>query len=418
MIIEKKVFDVGPGEIKVTLQHGTILRAPVLGSCVALFMYDINGKSAGLAHVMFPSSVNANSTSYANFAINELVRRLIAMGVAKRNMLATIVYRHKDLGLTKNIIDSIKSQLSKEKIELQSELSAQSRISSTAEMDFDSYVIRCSSRYSLPSAFIAKNKYFSEVLKKVRRKMGLDLYGYKSSTLVRRMGLRMARVGVEGYKDYSALLDKNPDEFEKLLSTLAINVTSFFRNPHVFEKIRETVLPNLASRKRMLRVWSAGCATGEEAYSLAMLLEEQKAKKKISRYSILATDMSNAALASAIEGSYAPNRLKEIPPYAKKFAHAGGKTLNMPKSLKQHIKFARHDLTSRNFPANFDLVLCRNVLIFYTPEAQQAIMEKLETSVARGGYLIFGITESSIPTGVEPVRIGRVESAANIYMKK
>ena len=410
---EKKVFDVGPGELKVTSQRGTVLRTPVLGSCIALFMYDVAGRVAGLAHVMFPSSLHSGSTSHADIAVRELAGKLTGMGSARGSLRATLVCRDRDFDLSRHIIDSIKAALAKEKIELQAELFAQSKISASAEMNFDTYAIACSSRYGLPSVFLVKNRHFDAVLRKVRRRMGFDLRGYKASTLVRRMGLRMARAGAESYRDYSRLLDKNPAEFDELLHTLAINVTGFFRDPQVFESLRKTVLPALASRKRKLRAWSAGCSTGEEAYSLAMLLEELREKRKISNYSVLATDLSKAVLEEATEGIYGPNRLKEIPPRARKFARNVGGKLSMPKSLKRSIKFQRHDLTSAVFPKGFDLILCRNVLIFYERDAQQKIVGKLASSLAPHGYLVLGSAEASIQPPATLAQVGK-----NIYKRK
>ena len=404
---------VGPGELAVR-KAPAVLSCPVLGSCVALFIYSKDSRLAGLAHVMLPSFGRQGSTRNADVAVRELVKKLLAMGARKGGLRAALAARSQDAALGRRIISSIKAELAAEKIGLQAELYARSKIIASAEMDVGSSAIRCLSRESPPATFLAQDKHFDEILRKIKRKTGFDLGEYRSSTLQRRMGLRMARAGAEGYKAYSEFLDRNPGEFGELLHTLAINVTGFFRDPAVFNAIRKDVLPGIASRRKKIRAWSAGCATGEEAYSLAMLLEEMCRKGTITGYSILATDLSEPVLKTARAGSYSPNKLKEIPSYARRPASRPGNSLVMPESLKRHIRFAKHDLTSGRFPKGFDLVLCRNVFIFYGPGAQRKMLAGLARSLAPGGYLVLGTAERQVGPGSGLVNVGKF----NIWRKK
>jgi len=411
---QKAVIYAGPGELKVSSNPNSILRAPVLGSCAALFIYSNDRRIAGLAHVMLPSFGHGGSPRNADVAVRELAKRLLAMGARKGSLRAALVARSQDASLGRRIIGSIKEALDTEKIGLQAELYARSKLSASADMDVGSSAIRCLSRESPPATFLTQDKYFDEILRKVRRRTGFGLGEYRSSTLQRRMGLRMARTGAEGYKEYSEFLDRNPGEFGELLRTLAINVTGFFRDPEVFDAIRKSVLPSLASRKRRIRAWSAGCATGEEAYSLAMLLEGFRRSGRISGYSITATDLSGSVLEAAKKGAYRPSQLKEIPPYARRIIGSAGNPLRMPESLKRRIRFAKHDLTSGRFPNGFDLVLCRNVFIFYSPEAQRKMLAGLARSMAPGGYLVLGTAEKQVKPGSGLEKSGGL----NIYMKK
>ena len=411
---QKAVIYAGPGELKVSSNPNSILRAPVLGSCAALFIYSNDRRIAGLAHVMLPSFGHGGSPRNADVAVRELAKRLLAMGARKGSLRAALVARSQDASLGRRIIGSIKEALDTEKIGLQAELYARSKLSASADMDVGSSAIRCLSRESPPATFLTQDKYFDEILRKVRRRTGFGLGEYRSSTLQRRMGLRMARTGAEGYKEYSEFLYRNPGEFGELLRTLAINVTGFFRDPAVFNAIRRDVLPGIASRRKKIRAWSAGCATGEEAYSLAMLLEEMCRKGTITGYSILATDLSEPVLKTARAGSYSPNQLKEIPSYARRPASRPGNSLVMPESLKRHIRFAKHDLTSGRFPKGFDLVLCRNVFIFYGPGAQRKMLAGLARSLAPGGYLVLGTAEKRVEPGSGLVHVGKF----NIWRKK
>ena len=403
---------VGPGEMAVA-KAPAVLSCPVLGSCVALFIFSKDSRLAGLAHVMLPSFGRQGSARNADVAVRELEKKLLAMGARKGGLRAVLAARSQDAALGRRIIISIKAALAAETIGLQAELYARSKLSASAEMDVGSSVISCLSRGSPPATFLTQDKHFDAILGKVKRRTGFDLGNYRSSTLQRRIGLRMARVGADGYKAYSEFLDRNPGEFGELLHTLAINVTGFFRDPAVFNEIRANVLPGIASRKKKIRAWSAGCATGEEAYSLAMLLDGFRKGGRISGYSILATDLSEPVLKTARAGSYSPSQLKEIPPYARGLVSRSGDSLVMPEGLRRHIRFAKHDLTSGRFPKGFDLVLCRNVFIFYSPEAQRKMLAGLARSLAPGGCLVLGTAEKSVGPGSGLVQVGK----SNIFRK-
>lgn len=207
---------------------------------------------------------------------------------------------------------------------------------------------------------------------------------------------------------YLERLEASPDECDRLIETIAINVSSFFRDPAVYEALAREVLPEIIGRKQMgrskeIRVWSAGCAAGEEPYSLAILLDRAlKGKKSEWSYLIFATDIDNSALERAKAATYGREQFKDtkldvLDTYFT--PHGGGYELRP--FVRKMVQFSWDDLASagRVAPAgsifgSFDLVLCRNVLIYFSGDVQGAIFGKLHKSLASGGYLVLGDSET------------------------
>lgn len=240
------------------------------------------------------------------------------------------------------------------------------------------------------------------LLEKIYRERGLDFRGYKKSSLMRRIQKRMHDVHAKSYLDYMRVLDALPQEYNELLEALTIKVTEFFRDAEVFKAVKEIVLPELVERKkrlwqRQIRIWCPACASGEEAYSVAMLLAEELGKE-LGSYDvkIYATDISGGALAAARAGEYLENKLKGVPEALRSKYFKAGK---IDKKIRNMIIFGNHNLVTDPPISHLDALFCRNVLIYLTQELQKKLVPKLHAALEREGFLILGKSES-IPTSM------------------
>ncbi len=230
--------------------------------------------------------------------------------------------------------------------------------------------------------------YFKE---KILALTGFDLHSYKEKQIRRRLGTLMQSLGVDNFRAYYEILKKEPQHLERFFQRATINVSEFFRNPERFRELQETHLPALLARKGRPRVWSAGTSTGEEAYTLAIILSEL-----IPHYSgiILATDVDQEALQFAQEGIYPPGRLRHLPPgHLEKYFLAAGENYQIKDKIKSRVRFKRHDLLRGPFGRGFDLILCRNVVIYFTEEAKDKIYRGFTQALNPGGILFTGATE-------------------------
>ena len=240
---------------------------------------------------------------------------------------------------------------------------------------------------------------FEALLDRIRERSGIDFGTYKDATIVRRLRGRMGATGHSSLAAYAKQLDTDPEEYAKLISSLLIKVTEFFRDPKVFDHLRTHTLPMLidAARKggRQLRVWSAGCSTGEEAYSLAITLLEALGDDKILDVRVFATDIDGAAIAFARRGLYPPGALKKVPPAIREryFVKSDG-GYEVARSLRALMTFGEHDLGARAPFPRIDLILCRNVLIYFSPPMQRAALETFGFSLRDDGRLVLGPSET------------------------
>ena len=240
-------------------------------------------------------------------------------------------------------------------------------------------------------------------LERVRDKVGIDFRAYKRPTIERRLRRRMAAVGVTSLSAYWRHVDRHPEELQQLSSAFLIKVTDFFRDPELFAHLREHVLPMLIAHARdhsgELRIWSAGCATGEEAYSIAIhvadLLGEEIDRLPVR---IFATDVAADAVDFARHGVYPPSALTEVPAdvVERHFNRIDG-AYEISKSVRGLVVFGEHDLGNRAPFPRIDLVLCRNVLIYFTSELQRRALQRFAFSLRPGGLLALGKAESVNP---------------------
>ncbi len=223
-------------------------------------------------------------------------------------------------------------------------------------------------------------------------KSSIDLNQYKPAQMQRRITNLMNRHGVATFTAFFKLLEKDAKLYKDFIDYLTINVTEFFRTPEKFVELEDKVIPELLKRSPYLNIWSAGCSTGAEPYSLAMILLDRAPS---ARHRILATDLDIEMLAKAKQGVYTAGELKNIPParIAKYFA-AKGDSRAVKDEVKALVEFQRHNLLLDRFETGFDLILCRNVVIYFTEEAKDALYRRFFTALKPGGVFFVGGTEA------------------------
>ncbi len=244
-----------------------------------------------------------------------------------------------------------------------------------------------------------------DLLTQVTAQTNIDFRNYKSSTILRRIGRRMAVTHNTNIRDYTDYVRSHPDEIRELVKAFLISVTGFFRDPEAFEFMRMNIVPELIDHGkengRTLRLWSAGCATGEEAYSLAMLIADQLGPDLPEwNIKIFATDLSSEAIAFARRALYPENVLQDLPPdFKDRFFERIDHGYRVVKSLRQVVIFGQQDI-SRGTPfPRIDLVTCRNLLIYLKPELQQIVLDRFAYSLHQSpGYLFLGKAETARPT--------------------
>ncbi len=217
------------------------------------------------------------------------------------------------------------------------------------------------------------DREFEALLEYLRVNRGFDFSTYKEPSLMRRIDKRMTTVGVDGYSNYADYLEVHPEEFGHLFDTILINVTAFFRNPPTWQFVSSEIIPRILQHKRneeMIRVWSAGCASGEEAYSLATLLAEALGWEQFTRrVKVYATDIDEEALAEARHAAYRVERVKDVPPeLLDKYFELAGDRYVFNQELRRCVIFGRHDLIQDMPISRIDLLACRNTLMYFNTE--------------------------------------------------
>jgi two-component system, chemotaxis family, CheB/CheR fusion protein len=233
----------------------------------------------------------------------------------------------------------------------------------------------------------------------LRRNRGFDFTGYKRTSLTRRIDKRMQAVGIPSYLDYVDYLEVVPEEFTHLFNTILINVTSFFRDPPAWEFIAEEILPDILTARRPnepLRIWSAGCASGQEAYTLAMLWSEILGVDGFrERVKIYATDVDDEALNQARSARYSAKEVEGVPAdlLQRYFEPNGQGHFVFSKDLRRSVIFGRHDLIQDAPISRIDLLVCRNTLMYFNSEIQAHILSRFAFALREGGYLFLGKAE-------------------------
>lgn len=226
----------------------------------------------------------------------------------------------------------------------------------------------------------------------VLKEFNINLSAYKSNQLHRRIGSLMSRVGVNTVEEYIKLLKKDPAQKQKFLDFITINVSEFFRNPEIFEDLKDKLKNELLKSGSSIKIWSAACSIGAEPYSIAMYLDELS---PIGRHKIIASDIDNTILEKAKKGEYVLSEIKNVKNeyLVKYFTEKDDKYYISPK-IKGMVTFKKHDLILENYEKDFDLIVCRNVVIYFNQDIKDQIYKKFSQSLKKGGLLFVGATES------------------------
>jgi len=226
---------------------------------------------------------------------------------------------------------------------------------------------------------------------KIHRLIGIDLTLYKEAQMRRRLTSLRNKLGYKTFDQYYDALCDDKSLLQQFIERITINVTEFYRNPKRWEVLRDKIFPELTKRKTNLHIWSAACSTGEEPYSIAIMLREHFPHVKAS---ILATDLDEKVLEQAKIGIYQEIQLKDLPSHKKsKYFTIKNNLYQIDESLKENITFKRHDLLKDPYPKQLDLIVCRNVLIYFTDPAKEKIYDKFSESLTDEGFLFVGSTE-------------------------
>jgi two-component system CheB/CheR fusion protein len=245
-------------------------------------------------------------------------------------------------------------------------------------------------------AMLLEDPGLERLLQFLRDSRSFDFTGYKRPSLMRRVRHRMREIGVESFDDYQDVLQLEPREFTALFNTILINVTSFFRDSDAWEHLRTDIMPQVleASNGSPLRVWSAGCSAGQEAYSIAMLLHEEMGSSFRERVKIYATDLDEQALNYARQASYTERETRGLPgAYRDRyFDLVNGRYVFTP-DLRRSVIFGRNDLTSDAPISRIDILLCRNTLMYFNAETQARVVSRLAFALRQNGVLFLGKAE-------------------------
>ena len=245
---------------------------------------------------------------------------------------------------------------------------------------------------------VERDEAFEALLRYLRDTRGFDFTGYKRTSLMRRVRHRMDQAGYKTYEEYLDVLEASSDEFAALFNTILINVTAFFRDPDAWDFVRDQVIPLMLAERGpndSIRVWSAGCASGQEAYTLAMLLAEVLGVEEFrQRVKIYATDVDEHALAEARAATYEAKAVEPIPQalLTRYFENNNGRYVFRP-DLRRVVIFGRNDLVKDAPISRVDLLACRNTLMYLNAETQRNVLGRLHFALAPQGTLFLGHAE-------------------------
>jgi chemotaxis protein methyltransferase CheR len=241
---------------------------------------------------------------------------------------------------------------------------------------------------------------FAALTAKITRERGFGCASYKEKCLRRRIAVRMRARGVHTYRDYAAILDSDSREYELLLDALTINVTKLFRNWETFDALANDVIPQLwPGNGQHIRCWSAGCASGEEPYSLAILMHreatQRRDEKALSRIMILGTDIDRESLKAAERGTFGEDAFADTPVAIRRRYFSPKPPHSLDPAVKAMVRFERRDLLHEPAPSGgLELITCRNVIIYFDRGSQEMLFQRFFDALVPGGYLVLGKVET------------------------
>lgn len=220
----------------------------------------------------------------------------------------------------------------------------------------------------------------------------IDLNSYKEKQMKRRIDTLISKHKITGYDKYVQALKDDKAMFEEFVNYITINVSEFYRNPDQWKILDETIIPELISKfGKNLKIWSAACSTGDEPYSLVMALSRHIPLNQIKIY---ATDLDKQVIAKAKVGLYNEKSIASVPEdFKKKYFTQVGPSYKISDEIKARVEFKEHNLLKDAYPTDYHMIVCRNVLIYFTEEAKDEIFRKYSKSLAKGGILFIGSTE-------------------------
>ena len=258
---------------------------------------------------------------------------------------------------------------------------------------------------------------------KIEREHGLLLSSYKQPCLRRRLAVRLRACGVHTFAAYAEVLEKVPAEYDRLVGALTVNVTRFFRNPETWVLLRERVVPELWAGRGRVRVWSAGCASGEEPYSLALLFAEHAGGDDhgeaalARRLAIDATDLDPQTVEAARRAEYPAAAVQGVPPALLTRWFSAGPPHRVAPALARRVRPLVHDLTREPPPAPpYHLIVCRNVVIYFDRPTQERLFLALADALAPGGRLLLGKVETLV--GPARDRFEMVEARERLFRRR
>ncbi|WP_322905579.1 protein-glutamate O-methyltransferase CheR [Paenibacillus campi] len=253
---------------------------------------------------------------------------------------------------------------------------------------------------------------YTGFIKRVKDSTGIDLAQYKEAQMKRRLTTLRTKNGYSTFASFFEAMQKDKALFYEFLDRMTINVSEFWRNPNRWEVLRDTILPQLQRNNKNLKIWSAACSTGEEPYTIATILAD---KNLLSSTTLHATDIDDGALEKAKKGVYLERSLKDVPPdVAKRHFSADGMMYSVNDTLKKAVQFRKGNLLTDKFETGYDLIVCRNVMIYFTEEAKHMLYHKFAASLRPGGVLFVGSTEQIF----SPAQYGFDSSETFFYYKK
>ncbi len=263
---------------------------------------------------------------------------------------------------------------------------------------------------------------FAALARQIARTSGFSLEVYKDKCIRRRIAVRMRACGVHTYDDYRALLEQSPNEYERLRDALTINVTRFYRNAETWNLLRRGVLPELLDARRAeIRVWSAGCASGEEPYTLAMLVADHLDRSgrgdELARLTVDATDIDRVCLERAQAARYRSEGLAEMPDdLARAYFEPGNQERRVIERVRRRVQVRHLDLSREGPPrSDYDLILCRNVVIYFDRPMQERLFQAFADSLVAGGFLVLGKVETLL--GPARDRLSLVDPRERIFRR-
>ncbi|SJZ49540.1 CheR family methyltransferase [Selenihalanaerobacter shriftii] len=254
---------------------------------------------------------------------------------------------------------------------------------------------------------------FEKFRDKASRKVNIDLSSYKMKRVKRRINSLMDKHNIADYDQCLNELKTNSKFKKAFLNHFTINTSEFFRNPKNFKFLQEKIFPELLAEKRKIKIWSAPCSDGSEPYTLAIILNELNINPN--RFEIQATDVDRQIIQKAKKGVYNHNSVKKVEPKIlnKYFSEEDDKYILDPK-IKHQVRFKHHNLLTDNYGSQWDLILCRNVFIYFTKEIKDEVTQKLTNALRKDGYLFLGNTEYLL----QPDSFGLEKEYASFYKRK